>query len=203
MAGVDGSGGTVRLTGAAVACVFALAGCGGGGETSGSSPQAESTSPVVNRIGTQAGERPTSLHLSRRDCDLLGAALTKRTGRTIHIASEPRPPLSGCRLHGHGISVTIALDTSYGAHQRYFNRVVETQQFGAPDQAKMPHPVPGVGEPGVYGQSANWIPAIGTLLAVRGNRWITINYAAAGESRPARKAAAAAMARRAFRLSAQ
>lgn len=181
-----------------------LAGCGssGGGATS-TTTGATKAAPSVNRTGVKPEEATTSLHLSRRDCDLLGAALLKRTGRTIHISSEPKPPLSGCRLRGRGVDVTVALDTSYGAHQRYFNRVTEAQQFGAPDPAKMPHPMPGVGEPGAYGQSANWIPAIGTLLAVRGNRWITVNYAAAGKSRPVRKAAAAAAARQAFRLSAR
>ncbi|HEU4599929.1 MAG TPA: hypothetical protein VFS26_09285 [Solirubrobacterales bacterium] len=155
----------------------------------------------MNRTGVKPGEAPTTLHLSRQDCDLLGAALTKRTGRTVHITADSKPPLSGCRLNGHAVHVTVTLDTSYGAHQRYFNRMTETQQFGAPDQAKMPHPVPGVGEPGVYGQSAEWIPALRTLLAVRGNRWLTISYGAEEESRPERKQGASALALRAFRLS--
>lgn len=215
MRGVNGSRRLLGREGAFLACALilagalALTGCGGsssgagesGGTTAGSSAGSrEEAAPSVNRTGIKPEEAATTVHLSWRDCDQLGAALTKRTGRTIYISAEPRPPRSGCRLQGHGIDVTITLDTSYGAHKRYFNRVVETQQFGAPDQAKMPHPVPGVGEPGAYGQSAQWIPAIGTLLAVRGNRWITMSYAAAGQSRPERKDAAAALAIRAFRL---
>jgi hypothetical protein len=203
-------GGTVsslaswRSLGAIVSCALVLAGCGGSeGGSPGTAPARKPNQQVVNSKGTEASERTTALHLSRHDCDLLGAALTKRTGRTVYITSDPQPPLSGCRLNGHRIHVTITLDTSYGAHQRYLNRIVETQQFGAPDQAKMPHPVPGVGEPGAYGQSANWIPAIGTLLAVRGNRWLTISYGAEAETRPERKAGAVALALRAFRLSAR
>jgi hypothetical protein len=188
----------------AVAIAVALGGCGGSGGSGTTTPQSgRPSAPSVNRTGTKPQEVTTKLHLSRGDCALLAAALRKRTGEPVRASSQPHPPHSECRLQGKRTTATVTLDTSYGAHQRYFNRVTETQQFGAPDPAKMPHPMPGVGEPGVYGQSANWIPALGTLLAVRGNRWVTVNYAAAGESRPARKAAAAAVARRAFRLSAR
>jgi hypothetical protein len=205
MRGVNGNRAHPRRAGVIFLCVaaFAVAGYGSGGSSDRTSSNGGEPSPAANSKGVKPEEKRTALHLSRRDCDLLGAGLVKRTGRTIRISSEPKPPLSGCRLQGPGIDVTISLDTSYGAHQRYLNRVVETQQFGAPDQAKMPHPVPGVGEPGAYGQSANWIPALGTMLAVRGNRWLTVNYGAAGESLAARKAAAAAIARRAFKLSAR
>jgi hypothetical protein len=201
MRGVEASTARVVLIGAALLCAMLLSACGGSGGSSRTTGTA--SAPAVNLKGVTPEERRSALRLSRRDCGLLGAALTKQTGRTVYITSDSKPPLSGCRLNGHGIHLTVTLDTSYGAHQRYFNRVTETQQFGAPDPAKMPHPVPGVGEPGAYGQSAEWIPGLGTLLAVRGNRWLTISYAAAGEPRPARKAAAAALARRAFRLSAR
>jgi hypothetical protein len=200
MRGLAGNRGLLRLTGAALACTALLAGCGGSG--GGSTTSDGGSAPAVNLKGVKSGEKETALHLSRADCAALGAALARRAGGSVQVSAEPRPPLSQCRLQGDGLSVTVSLDSSYGAHQRYLNRVVETQQFGAPDPAKMPHPVPGVGEPGAYAENANWIPALGTLLAVRGNRWITVDYAAVGESRPARKAAAARVARQAFRLSA-
>lgn len=201
MRGVNGTRAASRLAGAVLACASLLTACGSpGGQTTATGGK---SLPPVNLKGVQPDERASAMHLGRGDCEALGAALARRTGRSIRASSQPRPPHSECRLTGRGVEVTISLDASYGAHQRYLNRVVETEQFGAPDQAKMPHPVPGVGEPGAYGQSANWIPALGTMLAVRGNRWITVNYAAAGRSRSARKAAAGAVARQAFRLSAK
>lgn len=203
MGGVDGNRRLPRRAGAILVCGLVLAGCGNhGGGTTDSGSGAGEPAPV-NRTGVSPREARSALHLGRRDCHLLGAALSKRSGHTVHISSEPKPPHSGCSLEGHGIDVHISLDTSYGAHQRFENRVVEAEQFGTPDQARMPHPVPGVGEPGAYGHNAQWIPALGTLLAVRGNRWLTVNYAAAGRPPDARKLAAAAVARRAFKLSAR
>ncbi|HET7122010.1 MAG TPA: hypothetical protein VFI17_12280 [Solirubrobacterales bacterium] len=202
MRDVNGSRGPLRLAGAILACALLLGGCGGTA-TDSTGGSAEEVAPAVNRTGIKPEEARTSLRLGRDDCRALAAALTRRSGQPVNASSQPRPPHSECQLHGRGIAVSISLDASYGAHKRYFNRVVETQQFGAPDPAKMPHPVPGVGESGAYGQSAEWIPGLGTLLAVRGNRWVTISYAAAGESRPTRKAAAATVGRRAFRLSAR
>lgn len=100
-------------------------------------------------------------------------------------------------------SVSIYLDTAYAARQRYYNRMVEQNQFYDTDPAKRPHPVAGVGDPGAYEHTANWIPALGTLYAVRGSRWVTVAYSAAGLSLPRREALAAALARRAFRLTAR
>jgi hypothetical protein len=66
----------------------------------------------------------------------------------------------------------------------------------------VPHAVPGVGERSAYDHYASWIPAYSTLYAVRGNRWPTLAYSVADESRSGRLAAAAVLARRAFSLSA-
>src|SRR6476620_927254 len=49
----------------------------------------------------------------------------------------------------------------------------------------------------------SWIPAFSTLYAVRGNRWLTIAYSDASLPRPRREAAAAALAREAFKLTAR
>jgi hypothetical protein len=63
------------------------------------------------------------------------------------------------RLSGPRADVNVYLDAAYAAHQRYANRMVEQAQLGAPDPAKVPHPVAGVGDPGSHGGSANWVPA--------------------------------------------
>jgi hypothetical protein len=76
-------------------------------------------------------------------------------------------------------------------------------QFNAPDPAKIPHHVPGIGDKAADEHFASWIPAYSTLYAVRGNRWLTLAYSVDGKSRPQRLAAAAALARRAFSLTAR
>ncbi|HET7510511.1 MAG TPA: hypothetical protein VFJ65_09720, partial [Solirubrobacterales bacterium] len=110
------------------------------------------------------------------------------------------PPNSRCRLEGRGVDVTASLDTAYKARQRYENRMVEQVQFNAADPAKVPHHIAGVGDPAAGEHFASWIPAYSTLFAVRGNRWLTLAYSIAGETRAQRLAGAVALARLAFRL---
>lgn len=151
------------------------------------------------RIG---GEPAGSAHLSRGDCAALTGAVRARTGRAARGRSQPRPPLSRCRIGGRGLDVNVYLDAAHAAHQRYENRMVEQAQFGAPNPALVPHDVRGVGESAAGGHGASWVPAFSTLFAVRGGRFLTVAYSVAGLSRHRRLSAAAALARRAFRLSA-
>jgi uncharacterized membrane protein len=81
--------------------------------------------------------------------------------------------------------------------------MAEQVQFNAADPTKVPHAVPGVGDRSAYNHYASWIPAYSTLYAVRGNRWLTLVYSVAGETRAQRLAAAADLARRAFSLTAR
>src|SRR5262249_50716646 len=113
------------------------------------------------------------------------------------------PPLSRCRIAGPGVNVHVYLDSSYAAHQRYENRMVEQAQFGAPDPRKIPHPVDGVGRPARGGGSAQWGPAFRSLFAGRGTRWLTIAYAVDGVSDRQALLQAATLARIAFRSSAR
>jgi len=117
--------------------------------------------------------------------------------------SEPSPPSSHCLISGHRLRVSIYLDASTAARQRYFNRMTEQVQFYGTEPAKRPHAVAGVGDRAAYNQSASWIPAFSTLYAVRGNRWLTVSYAAPGVPKAVREARAARLARRAFRLTAR
>jgi hypothetical protein len=100
------------------------------------------------------------------------------------------------------VSISIYLDSGFAAHQRYSNRIDETVQFNAEHPAGLPHPVPHVGEKAAYNADANWIPALGSLLAVRGNRWLTVTIAAPALSDRARRDEAAVLARAGFRLTA-
>jgi hypothetical protein len=106
-------------------------------------------------------------------------------------------------ISGRGLQVSVYLDASTAARQRYFNRMTEQVQFYGTQPAKQPHAVGGVGDRGAYDQNASWIPALSTLYAVRGNRWLTVSYAALGGPRAVREVRAAALARLAFRLTAR
>jgi hypothetical protein len=183
-----------------LALAVALVGCG---SDSGSSTLT-STSGSSNRyFGEHAGQQATSLHLSTADCKTLAATVRKQTGSSVQRQSEPTPPNSRCQIQGRGVHVSISLDAAYAARQRYSNRIDEQVQFNAADPTKVPHAVPGVGDKGVYNQYASWIPAYSTLWAVRGNRWLTVVYSVAGRTDPQRLAAAAPLARQAFRLTAR
>jgi hypothetical protein len=175
-----------------------LAGCGSGSDTSSTPTGAEGRRYFRDHPGQEA----TKAAISRADCRTLRRVTEADVGAPLKPESEPSPPSSRCLLRGRGLHVSIYLDAAYAARQRYYNRMVEQDQFYGTDPAKHPHPVPGVGDPGTYGNSARWIPALSTLYAVRGNRWLTVAYSVAGVRRPQREKAAAALARRAFRLTA-
>ncbi len=182
----------------AIVATLMLAGCGSGSDTS------SATDPDANRyFGDHPGQAETKAAIGAGDCRGLRRATEGDLGRSLAAQSEPTPPSSRCLLRGPGVRVSIYLDAAYAARQRYYNRMVEQDQFYGADPAKHPHPVPGVGDPGAYGHTASWIPALSTLYAVRGNRWLTVGYSAAGLSPPQQKAMAAALARRAFRLTAR
>lgn len=134
---------------------------------------------------------------------MLRRAVEAQNGVRAQAESEPSPPSSRCLISGRGLHVSIYLDASTAARQRYFNRMVEQVQFYGTEPAKRPHTVAGVGDRGAYEHSASWIPALSTLYAVRGNRWLTVSYAAAGVPKGVRKERAAALARRGFRLTAR
>ncbi len=182
----------------AIAAALMLAGCGSGSDTS------STTDPDANRyFGDHPGQAETKAAIGAGDCRALRQATEGEVGRGLKIQSEPTPPSSRCLLRGRGVSVSIYLDAAYAARQRYFNRMVEQDQFYGTDPAKHPHPVAGVGDRGAYGHTASWIPALSTLYAVRGNRWLTIAYSVAAIPRPRRETMAAALARQAFRLTAR
>jgi hypothetical protein len=175
-----------------------LAGCGSGDSTS-----TTKTPSGRTNIHERPGQQATSLHISAADCRALAATVRKQTGSSVRRQSEPTPPNSRCQIQGRGVHVSISLDSAYEARQRYSNRIDEQVQFNAADPTKVPHAVPGVGDKGAYNQDASWIPAYSTLWAVRGNRWLTVVYSVAGETRSQRLAAAAPLTRRAFRLTAR
>jgi hypothetical protein len=159
-----------------------------------------------------SAEAATSLRLSSADCAALGRLAearlgkdpTGRSGRTRRFArhSDPSPPLSRCELSARGVSINVFLDTGFAAHQRYNNRIAETVQFNTEHPSGLPHPVPHVGEKAAYNADANWIPALRSLLAVRGNRWLTVTISVAGLSNRQLRDEAAVLARAGFKLAA-
>jgi hypothetical protein len=194
---------TPTLLALALAAVL-LAGCGSSGDstdagTPASAPRHE-IGPRGERIG---GEAASSLHLSPADCRALRRRAEAQSDRHIALFDEPTPPSSRCRLTAPGVTIGVYLDSGRSARQRYLNRMVEQNQFGAPDPGRVTHPVAGVGDPAPGNQYASWVPALGSLFAARGNRWLTVAYSVAGVSSPQSLDRAAALARLGFRLTAR
>ncbi|HXQ88923.1 MAG TPA: hypothetical protein VN733_04720 [Solirubrobacterales bacterium] len=185
----------------ALALAGAVAGCGSdqGSETFTTAPPGK-----PRFFGDRPGQEETDAAIGRGDCRALRRSVEGQSGAAARVAeSEPSPPSSRCVVTGSGLRVSIYLDAAYAARQRYLNRMTEQVQFYAPDPARIPHSVRGVGDPVAGAHSASWIPAYSTLYAVRGNRWITVAYSAPGTTRAERKVRAVALARRAFRLTAR
>jgi hypothetical protein len=207
--------GLVRICAACVgllACLVTV-GCGGGSGTTGET--GGTTSAVPARHAAQEpvpsrgikGEDPTAeaaskAHISSSDCVALRKLAEERLGTKLSRRSVPEPPLSRCRLEGPGTSVDVYLDSGFAANRRYHNRIEETVQFNYEDQGGVPHPVPGVGEKSAYNSSANWIPNLRSLLAVRGNRWLTVTISVDGASDRELRDEAAVLARAGFKLTA-
>jgi hypothetical protein len=199
--------GRVRLFGCCVglvACLVAV-GCGGGPGTTGSADGRAIHEPVQSR-GIKgedpSAEAATSLRISAADCASLARLAERRLRTALTRSADPSPPLSRCRLSGHGTQVDIFLDSGFAAHQRYSNRIAETVQFNTENPEGLPQPVPGVGEKAAYDADASWIPALSSLLAVRGNRWLTVTISVAGASDRELRDEAAALARAGFKLTA-
>jgi hypothetical protein len=198
-----------RIAGILLALVL-VTGCGSsgsgttGGSTTGRSERA-AQAPIQSR-GTK-GEDPTAeaasrAHLSAADCEALASLAEQQTGTTLRRHSTPAPPLSRCRLGGPGVSINVYLDAGFAANRRYHNRIEETVQFNGQNSAGLPQPVPHVGEKAAYNSAAAWIPALRSLLAVRGNRWLTVTISLAGRTDRRLRDQAAVLARAGFKLSA-
>jgi uncharacterized RmlC-like cupin family protein len=212
----------VRIAGCFVGLVacFVTIGCGGGsssGTTNGSttpggSPSAGAANgrraihePVQSR-GIK-GEDPraeaaTAARISFSDCMMLAALAEERLGTKLRLHSDASPPLSHCLIDGHGTEVNVYLDSGFAAHQRYANRIEETVQFNGEKPEGLPQPVPHVGENAAYNADASWIPALKSLLAVRGNRWLTVTISVPGRSGDELRDEAAVLARAGFKLTA-
>jgi hypothetical protein len=197
----------MRALWALLALALLLAACGGAGA---SSQPASGPGSGANPVGRGAkGESPGleaagSAAIDRPACAALARELERRAQvRLPRRHSDPSPPLSRCSILAPGVSVNVYLDTGFAAHQRYSNRMDETVQFGAPDPRKLPHPVPGVGEPAAGNHTANWVPAYHSLFALRGNRWVTVAVTIAGRSERQLRATAIALARTTFRATAR
>jgi hypothetical protein len=147
-------------------------------------------------------EAATTARISAGDCVALGRLAERRLGVHLSPHSDPNPPLSHCRLSGRGAEVNVYLDSGFAAHQRYANRIAETVQFNTENPAGLPQAVPHVGEKAAYDADANWIPALRSLLALRGNRWLTVTISVPGHSGDELREEAAVLARAGFKLTA-
>jgi hypothetical protein len=184
-----------------------LIGCGGGSGTNTGGgherhPDQEAVQPQGIKGESPTAEAATNAHISPTDCVALQKLAEERLGTKLARRSVPRPPLSRCRLDGPGAQVNVYLDSGFAANRRYHNRIEETVQFNYEDQGGVPHPVPHVGEKAAYNSSASWIPNLRSLLAVRGNRWLTVTISVDGLSNRRLRDEAAVLARAGFKLTA-
>ncbi|HXF30865.1 MAG TPA: hypothetical protein VN522_05025 [Solirubrobacterales bacterium] len=182
-----------------------MAGCGSSGSGTTTAGGRAIQAPVQSR-GTK-GENPTAeaagtARLSAVDCKSLATIAERQTGTALRRRATPTPPLSRCRLTGPGTQVNVFLDTGFAANRRYHNRIEETVQFNGQNPTGLPQPVPHVGEKAAYNSAASWIPALHSLLAVRGNRWLTVTISVAGRADRRLLAQAAVLARAGFKLTA-
>lgn len=203
--------GWVRICAACVGLLGCLVviGCGGGSSSSSSSTTTGGERAIREPIQSRGikGEDPNAeaaseVAISAADCKALETLAEERLGTKLAHSSTPKPPLSRCRLTGAGTSINIYLDAGFAANQRYHNRIEETVQFNSRDPGGVPHPVPHVGEKAAYNSDASWIPNLRSLLAVRGNRWLTVTISIAGKSNQELLAEAAVLARAGFKLTA-
>jgi hypothetical protein len=189
-----------------VVCLIVV-GCGGGsGTTAGSTGAGRAVHEPIQSRGIKgedpAAEAASRAHISAADCVALQKLAEERLGTHLSRHPTPKPPLSRCRLDGPGTSVNIYLDSGFAANQRYHNRIDETVQFNSDDPHKVPHPVPHVGEKSAYNSAASWIPNLRSLLAVRGNRWLTVTISVDGKTNRQLRDEAAVLARAGFKLTA-
>jgi hypothetical protein len=201
----------VRIALCCVGLVASLvtAGCGGGGSSAAGTTTTGGHEAIHEPVQSRGikGEDPrteaaTTARISAGDCAALGRLAERRLGAHLSRHSDPKPPLSHCRLSGHGVEVNVYLDSGFAAHQRYANRIEETVQFNGEKPAGLPQPVPHVGEKAAYNADASWIPALKSLLAVRGNRWLTVTISVPARSADELRDEAAILARAGFKLTA-
>jgi hypothetical protein len=207
----------VRIAGCFVGLVacFVTVGCGGGSSSTvgnvavGGLESGEARRAIHEPVQSRGikGEDPraeaaTTARISAGDCAALGRLAEGRLGVHLSRDSDPKPPLSHCRLSGQGAEVNVYLDSGFAAHQRYANRIEETVQFNGEKPDGLPQPVPNVGEKAAYNADASWIPALKSLLAVRGNRWLTVTISVPGRSDDELRDEAAVLARAGFKLTA-
>lgn len=201
--------GRVRIAGALVIAAVMIAGCGSSDSGTTAEGGGRAVEAPIQSRGAK-GEDPTteaasSAHISTADCKALARLAERQTGTALALHSSPKPPLSRCRLSGRGAQVNVYLDAGFAANQRFHNRIEETVQFNSQSQNQrgLPRPVPHVGEKAAYNSAAQWIPALGSLLAVRGNRWLTVTLSVPGRSDARLLAQAAVLARAGFKLTAK
>lgn len=165
------------------ACVL-LAGCGG-------SSKAPPTTPAQATAGHRTPQRPTGAAAFcasipiRRMTSLISAAGGR--GAQLQRSSSSTSGRSVCRFHGPAANVEAQLDLATRAVTRYFNRVTESQQFSSTNPGLRPVPVPGLGDSGVPGGGANWIPFFDQLLSARGDVALLVNFYARGATNAALK----------------
>ena len=108
--------------------------------------------------------------------------------------------LSLCTYRGAGVSIKLTVDSAPEAQRRYWNRIVEQQEFHAADSARRPQLVFGVGNDRTYGGAgAYWVPSVSKLQGYRGGRMVIVALRLPGVPDATKKRVAARLAHAAFK----
>jgi hypothetical protein len=173
-----------------LALCAAPAGCGSGRGSNASTGSTTSASAAPNqKAAAPAGVAAACTRIPVR---MVSALVAGAGGRSVPLerTASSTAGRSVCRFRGRSVNVEAQLDAATRAVTRYFNRVTELLQFSSTNAKLRPVPVPALGDRGVPGGGANWVPFFDQLLSVRGERTLLVNFFVRGASTPALKRAA-------------
>jgi hypothetical protein len=183
------------MLGVVTAAVFVLASCGGGSPSSSvpAGPAVTTAAPRHTQTGIAAA--CSKIPLSRvaalvRSAGGSASGLRRSSGGTVR--------LTRCAFRAPGVNADLGLDAARRAVTRIFNRVTEYAQFSSTTPALRPLPVEGLGDRGVPGGGANWVPAYDQLLSVRGRRAMIATFYVRGASSTQLKRGAIGLTRIAY-----
>ena len=108
--------------------------------------------------------------------------------------------LSDCRFHSRDAATWVTIDRAVDAAKRFWYRMEEQQEFHAPDAARRPHHIKGIGQDRTYGGSgAFWTPSLNRLIAYRDRTMIIVGFTVKGSTDQQRERGAVKLAKLTFR----
>ena len=108
--------------------------------------------------------------------------------------------LSDCRFHTRDAATWVTIDRAVDTAKRYWYRKEEQQEFHAPDAARRPRDIRGIGQDRTYGGvGAFWTPALNRLIAFRDRTMIIVGFTVKGSTDKEREEGAVQLAKLTYR----